>query len=300
MLRVCEHNDPPVASVTMQPSAIVGIATHNRADLLRKAISSALGQSYRPLRVAVIDDGSSDNTSALQREFPEVSWEHWDHAQGYVKARNRMMLNATEDYYVSLDDDAWFLETDEIAIAVDFMEGHPSVAAVAFDVLSKWRAEKRPRGSVRYTRNFIGCGHVLRLSAVKKLGGYAKFPGSYGCEEKDISLRLIDAGFQIAVLPGVHVWHDNSSEGRDIDRQYLANLYNDLAMVLWRAPFPILFPALVWRAQQQFRQARKINCAHVLPRVVFDFARALPGLWQSRQPVRMSSIARYWGLPPPL
>jgi len=60
-----------------------------------------------------------------------------------------------------------------------------------------------------------------------------------------------------------------------------------------------LLPALIWRAHQQFRLARKINCAHVLPKVVLDFVRAVPSLWHGRRPVRMSSIARYWALPPP-
>ncbi len=282
----------------MPKSVLVGIATHNRADLLRKAIGSALDQSYRPLRVALVDDGSSDDTPSLKSDFPELLWHRFDPPQGYVKARDRMMLGATDDYYVSLDDDAWFIETDEIEVAVEYMEANPSVAAVGFDVLSQWRADKRPRGSATYVRNFIGCGHMLRLSVIKKLGGYADFPRTYGCEEKDLCLRIIDAGYEIASLPGVHVWHDYSFQGRDIDRQYLSVLYNDLVMVLWRAPLLLLLPALIWRAQHQFRMARKINCAHVLPKVIFDFARDAHRLWRGRQPVRMSSVARYWALPP--
>ena len=280
------------------PTVVVGIATHNRATLLSKAIKSALDQSYRPLRVAVIDDGSIDETPALREQFEPVSWERWDDAQGYVKARNRMMLGASEEYYVSLDDDARFIDGDEIEIAIEFMESRPSVAAVAFDIIAKWRPEKRPRGDSNAVRTFIGCGHILRLSVLKQLGGYAKFPGSYGCEEKDLCLRIIDAGYEITVLPGVHVWHDYSPDGRN-ESQYLSGLHNDLAMVLWRAPLPILLPALIWRAHQQFRLARKINCAHVLPKVVLDFVRAAPSLWHGRRPVRMSSIARYWALPPP-
>jgi glycosyltransferase involved in cell wall biosynthesis len=110
------------------PTVVVGIATHNRAGLLRKAISSALDQSYRPLRIAIVDDGSSDHTPALRDEFAELSWERWEQAQGYVKARNQMMLSASEDYFVSLDDDAWFIDGNEIAIAIEFMECRPSVA----------------------------------------------------------------------------------------------------------------------------------------------------------------------------
>ena len=197
-------------------SVVVGLATHNRADVLRKAIGSALDQSFAPLRVAVIDDASSDETPSLRHEFKSVSWERWEQGHGYVRARNQMMLTAAENYYVSLDDDSWFIKGDEIAIAVDFLERHRQVAAVAFDILSPDRPNQISRGAQRLVATFIGCGHLLRLSVVKELGGYAEFPGAYGVEEKDLCLRLIDAGYQIVKLDGVHVWHDKSGLARDI------------------------------------------------------------------------------------
>src|SRR5437870_7445202 len=107
-------------------SVVVGIATRNRARWLRKAINSALAQSHRPLRIAVVDDGSSDETPSLRPEFGSVAWERWDGGQGYVRARNWMMLQASENYYVSLDDDSWFVRGDEIALAVDFLQRHPN------------------------------------------------------------------------------------------------------------------------------------------------------------------------------
>ena len=82
-------------------------------------------------------------------------------------ARNKMMLTATEDYYVSLDDDSWFIRGDEIAIAVDYLERHPEAAAVAFDILAPDSPQPVPRGVRHSVGMFIGCGHVLRLSTVK-------------------------------------------------------------------------------------------------------------------------------------
>src|ERR1700730_9587514 len=89
------------------PSVVVGLATHNRVDVLRKAIGSALHQSFAPLRVAVIDDASSDETPSLRHEFKSVSWERWEQGHGYVRARNQMMLTAAENYYVILDAESW-------------------------------------------------------------------------------------------------------------------------------------------------------------------------------------------------
>src|SRR6478609_5684542 len=144
---------------------LVGIVTHNRAAVLPKAIASALKQSYRPLTVIVHDDGSSDGTAALAGSFPQVHWQRSDTRQGLIRARNRLMLAADADYFVSLDDDAWFINGDEIAVAVDLLDRTPGAAAVAFDILSRSHPRPAPRAPARAVGMFTGCGHVLRLSA---------------------------------------------------------------------------------------------------------------------------------------
>jgi GT2 family glycosyltransferase len=277
-------------------SVVVGIATRNRVDVLRKAIRSALRQSYAPLRVAVVDDASSDETPTLRHEFKSVSWERWEQGQGYVRARNRIMLTATDDYYVSLDDDAWFIQNDEIAIAVDFLDRHPKVAAVAFDILSPDHPQQTSRGARRLVAMFIGCGHVLRLSAVKELGGYTEFPGTYGAEEKDLCLRLIDSGYEIVKLDGVHVWHDKSVLMRDIPRQHCSGVCNDLTLALRRVPIAVLLPVLSWKVSSHI--AFSVRTGLLLPCLqgFRNFMFAAAGVWRTRRPVRLSSMARFRAL----
>jgi glycosyltransferase involved in cell wall biosynthesis len=286
--------------MTFQPvggsSVVVGIATHNRVDALRKAIGSALQQSFEPLRVAVIDDASSDGTPTLCHEFKSVSLERWERGQGYVCARNQMMLGATEDYYVSLDDDAWFIQNDEIAIAVDFLDRHPKVAAVAFDILSPDRPERATRGARRLVAMFIGCGHVLRLSAVKELGGYTEFPGTYGAEEKDLCLRLIDSGYEIVKLDGVHVWHDKSVLARDIPRQHCSGVCNDLTFVLRRVPIVSLLPVLIWKVLSHLAFGVKTGLLHPCLQGFRHFIFAAADVWRTRRPVRLSSMTRFRAL----
>src|ERR1051325_9526608 len=120
----------------MKPSILIGIVTRNRAEILPKAISSALSQRGCSLRVVVINDASTDKTKDLALKFTEVQWIDWQIRQGHIIGRNYLMNMSGSDYFVSLDDDAWFIQGDEIALAVGYLEQNQKIAAVSFDILS--------------------------------------------------------------------------------------------------------------------------------------------------------------------
>lgn len=276
----------------MTPRVLVGISTYNRADVLPKAIESALAQSHPATRVAVLDDGSTDATPALEARFPGVSWTRWPN-QGYIPARNHLMLMADAEYYVSLDDDAWFLQRDEIAIAVEILESDRALGAVGFDILTPDAPAVRPRSAPVPAAMFIGCGHVLRLDLVRKLGGYGRFPGSYGGEEKDFCLRLLDAGYGVVRAPGVHVWHDVSQTARDPGAQHRSGVCNDLAVMLRRTPLAALPAAFAWKLARHTAFSLRAGLLDSCLAGFRAFIRAVPAIWTGREPVRMGTLRRF-------
>ena len=278
------------------PSVLLGIATRNRAGELAKALASAQAQTYRPLHIAVIDDGSSDGTPALRGLFADVVWRRWDDRRGVVDARNAMMLSADEEYYASLDDDAWFLDEDALAVAVDYLQSHAEVAVVAFDILSSDRPEREARTPAEPAATFIGCGHVLRLSAVQPLGGYAAFPGLYGGEEKDLCLRLIEAGHGIVKMPGLHVWHAKSALERDFVGQHRSGVCNDLVMIWRRAPLGLLLPFLMWKLARHLWFAVGFDLLSPCLSGVADFIRVVSRSGGRRAPLRLTTFSRYCAL----
>lgn len=273
------------------PSVLVGIVTHNRAEILPKAITSALAQRGCRVRVSVIDDCSTDATPELARQFPEVEWIRWEPNRGYMAARNQWMSDPDADYFVSLDDDAWFMRDDEIALAVEHMERNPGVAAVAFDILCPDRTEPVERRVPHPTGIFIGCGHVLKLSVIREVGVYDAVPGSYGGEEKDLCLRLIDAGHEIVEMHGVHVWHDKTNVARDFAAQHRSVVCNDLVMTARRLPawlLPVVLPAKCWRhLQHAYRHQMLSACLEGIE----IFIRSLPNALGTRKAV---SARAFW------
>ncbi len=276
-----------------KPVVLVGIVTHNRAGIVPKAIQSALSQNYPDAEVAVLDDGSDDGTSALQSAFPAVRWYRWEPCRGYLEARNQLMRTDGVDYYVSLDDDAWFVSDDEIAVAIEYLEANPSVAAVAFDILSPDRPDSKLRTEPRPTSMFIGCGHVVRISALRESGFYAPSPGFYGSEEKDLCLRLFDHHWDIHLLPGVHVWHDKTVVARNQKAQHRSGVCNELTFALRRCPLPLMLIVLPAKIFSHLRFAVR----HRLLRPCLGgfglFLRHAVAIWQSRSSVRRGTFGDF-------
>jgi glycosyltransferase involved in cell wall biosynthesis len=276
-----------------QSKVLVGITTRNRAPILPKAIASALAQDYSHIQVAVLDDGSTDNTPALRPQFPGVRWERHETSWGIIESRNYLMSTAIADYYVSLDDDAWFLHGDEIALAVARMEENPGLAAIAFDILSPDRPEAVERSAPRNSAMFIGCGHMLRLSAVRDADYYAPTPGTYGSEEKDLALRLVDLDYGIEILPGVHVWHDKAWTGRDWFPLHRSGVCNELVMTLRRCPAPDVLVVLPLKiVSYAWFWLHKPRYLHAGLAGVLDFLRHGRYALHTRRPVKRSTFWR--------
>lgn len=271
----------------------VGIVTRNRAESLAKAIASARQQNVANMEIVVVDDGSRDATNTLSVQFPKVTWVRQEQSAGYVTRRNELMANRNFDYYVSLDDDAWFLRDDEVAMAVDYLEHHPHVAAVAFDILSSDRPQERPRTPPEQTASFIGCGHVLRMTAVREVGAYETSPGLYGGEEKDLCLRLMDAGYKIVRLPGVHVWHDKTELARALPDQHRSGVCNDLTMTLRRTPLALLPLALASKLYKHLSFSVRHNLLHPCLGGIGLFFQSITAIWCSRRPVKIATLREF-------
>ena len=83
------------------------IPTYNRYKFLQRALESVYTQTYKPNEVIVIDDGSNDETSTIQKLFPYVKYIYQKNS-GVSSARNLGIKNATNEWVAFLDsDDTW-------------------------------------------------------------------------------------------------------------------------------------------------------------------------------------------------
>lgn len=93
----------------------VVIPTHNRAELLPRAINSALLQTYKNIEIVVVSDGSEDNTAEIMKEIvaknDNVSFIEYYPGLGGNHARNQGILKSKGEWVAFLDDDDEWYET---------------------------------------------------------------------------------------------------------------------------------------------------------------------------------------------
>ena len=97
------------------------IPTHNRADVLGRAIASVLAQTLSDLELIVVDDGSTDRTPEVLAGFddPRLTGMHQEN-KGVSAARNRGIAASRGRYIALLDsDDTWM--PDKLEKQVRFM-----------------------------------------------------------------------------------------------------------------------------------------------------------------------------------
>jgi glycosyltransferase involved in cell wall biosynthesis len=111
------------------PRVSVIIPAYNRANYLPEALNSVFGQTLTPYEVIVIDDGSTDDTLEVLRNYEgKLRFARQDH-EGVSAARNRGLALAQGDVIAWLDaDDIW--EADFLSTLVPFLAEHPDLDGV--------------------------------------------------------------------------------------------------------------------------------------------------------------------------
>lgn len=101
----------------------VVIPTHNRADLLPRAIKSIQNQTLAVDEIIVVSDGSTDNTdevvNSLKKDDNRIKLISYHPGHNGNYARNQGLAAATGDYIAFLDDDdEWLPEKNEKTMRV--------------------------------------------------------------------------------------------------------------------------------------------------------------------------------------
>jgi glycosyltransferase involved in cell wall biosynthesis len=130
----------------MEPALVSTIIpVFNREPMLRDAVASVLRQSYRPIEIIIVDDGSAEATAAmleaLAAEHEEITVIHQpNRGPGMAREAGRLRARGAFIQYLDSDD---LLEPEKFAMQVRGLEAHPDTGASY-----GWTRLRKPDGSV--------------------------------------------------------------------------------------------------------------------------------------------------------
>ena len=106
------------------PLISVLIPTYNYGRFIGDAVKSVLAQTFSDYEIIVVDDGSTDDTEEVVRQFRTVRYIVREHG-GISKARNVAVREAKGKWLAFLDaDDLW--KEDKLEKQVAYIKAHPA------------------------------------------------------------------------------------------------------------------------------------------------------------------------------
>ena len=226
-----------VTSPAEGPLVSVVMPTHNRETMVRRAIGSVLGQTYRNLELIVVDDASEDGTADVVASYnsPHVRYFRHEENRGASAARNTGIERSRGEYIAFLDDDDEWLPT-KLELQVPILDAASAEVAMVycwmdyFDGQGQLVGETHPRlrgkvfGQMLDRPRIGGCPTLLvRREVFQQVGGFdEELPrGNDGDFMRRVCLRYA-VDLVPAVLVRVHVDHGRQRITR-FDEQGIRN-----------------------------------------------------------------------------
>jgi len=175
------------------------IPTYNRYELLKRAITSVLSQSYRAKEIIVVDDGSNDNTPQIIQDFPEIKY-IFQKNSGVSSARNLGIKNASYEWIAFLDsDDEWYENKLEEQVAFhnfhsDVLMSYTDEEWIREGVSVKIPKKFRKLGLDVFKENLSFCNiapssALIHKTLFKSIGVFDEHLEV--CEDYDLWLRIV-------------------------------------------------------------------------------------------------------------
>ncbi|MCM3728950.1 glycosyltransferase [Neobacillus cucumis] len=230
------------------PLVSVVIAAYNEEKVIKRTIQSVLDSTYANLEVLVIDDGSKDKTSVVISEnfsnHPKVR-RYSKRNGGKSSAINMGIKKAEGKIIVAIDADTMIAPKAISLLVRHFADD--KVAAVSGNVkvgnrrnlITTWQhmeyvngfnLEKRAHALLNCVTVVPGAIGAWRKQVVENLGN---FTDDTLAEDTDLTLRILSAGYKVAIEEQAYAYTEAPENIRDFLKQRFRWNYGTL-QCLWK------------------------------------------------------------------
>ena len=221
------------------------ISTYNRPDALGLSLKTVLQQTVLPAEVVIADDGSTEETGSLIKEFQKnfpIPLKHaWHPDEGFRAAaiRNKGIALCTQQYIIQIDGDiiihpkfiadhvemrrkGYFMVGSRVMLSPEQTTQLIKQGYVDFKKLSK---EKFALNGLRnrFFRKLLaefyktkgqhkfyakGANIAFYKDDIIRINGYNEAYVGWGSEDRDVAIRLMNAGVsKLSIKMGAVCYH---------------------------------------------------------------------------------------------
>jgi GT2 family glycosyltransferase len=300
-----------------------GATPRDGLTYLELILPSLREQTFEDFDVTVVDNGSTDGSVAYLRErWPDVEIVELAENTGFPAAVNRGIEASAGEYIALLNNDIE-LSPDWMERLVAELDGDPDLGFVTGKIL---RFAERdvveqaghdfytcglfaPRGldekdTGQYdhpapTAIVSAAAAMYRRAAVERVGAFDEDYFLY-CEDADLCLRMLLAGYRGLYVPAPEAYHvRGGTTGRGSDSTSFFLFRNALITLVKDLPASLLIsslPKILLYQYAQYRSAREAGVGATFRRAIGSFLRMLRGTLRKRRRVqgdRATSVSAY-------
>lgn len=204
---------------------------YNGMPLIKASVESILNQSFTDWECVIVDDGSTDGTSAYLKtlEDPRFVVHHFEKNQGRPAARQKA-LELTKGEYITMLDAEDLMAPDRLKVQIEYLDNNPDVALVSSKMCSFGTSSNltKVRGVSSVTTTAFN-GKRVPIHAASMMRGYRARQLKYNpmmklSQDVDFLERFLK-GEKFAELPYVHYYYTeyDSVTKKKIRKSYKLN-----------------------------------------------------------------------------
>ena len=240
------------------------MTSFNKKEDVRRNLDGIRAQTVPFDAVIVVDNCSKDGSADMIRsEYPEVRLIVMPHdGYGACETFNIGFATARTEFIAILDDDVVLPPDWNEKMLRKAASEPPSTALISSHVIEpgtpQWYLEHPDVNRERYMATFRGCATLARRSVIEACGWYDPDFFIYG-NERDLSARVLNAGYRILQYPGVAVLH-GTPFGMKTGRRSLYYHVRNLWWYLFKhAPAREIARFLLLQLASPFRRKRGVT-----------------------------------------
>jgi glycosyltransferase involved in cell wall biosynthesis len=211
------------------PKVSVVIANYNGERTLDLCLRSLQNLNYPHYEVILVDDGSTDRSREIAKNYPNIRAIDHPANKGLSVARNTGINAATGQIVAFTDSDCradedwlYYLIGDLLQSKFAGIGGHnllpPDDSWIAASVMASPGGPAHVMLTDRLAEHIPGCNMVFYKWALDDIGGFDPIFRKAG-DDVDVCWRLQQQSYEIGFSPGGFVWHYRRSTAKDYLKQ---------------------------------------------------------------------------------